>query len=55
MDENQIQYYERVVKTMPVKVLLNHDIIKKNDSLKYYFGLFGDLPLPIGVRDWNFG
>lgn len=32
MDESQIQYYERVVKTMPVKVLLNHDVIKKNDN-----------------------
>ena len=26
MDESQIQYYERVVKTMPVKVLLNHNV-----------------------------
>ena len=32
MDESQIQYYERVVKTMPVKVLLNHNVIKKNDN-----------------------
>ena len=32
MDESQIQYYERVVKTMPVKVHLNHDVIKKNDN-----------------------
>ena len=29
MDESQIQYYERVVKTMPVKVLLNHDDTEK--------------------------
>lgn len=28
-DESQIQYYERVVKSMPVKVLLNHDVITK--------------------------
>ena len=27
----------------------------KNDSPKHYFGLFGVLPLPIGVRNWNFG
>ena len=26
----------------------------KNDN-KHYFGLFGVLPLPIGIRDWNFG
>ena len=26
----------------------------KNDN-KHYFGLFGVLPLPIGVKDWNFG
>ena len=27
----------------------------KNDSPKHYFGLFGVLPLPIGVSNWNFG
>ena len=27
----------------------------KNDSPKHYFGLFGVLPLPIGVRNWDFG
>ena len=27
----------------------------KNDSPKHYFGLFGVLPLPIGVRNWNYG
>lgn len=27
----------------------------KNDAPKHYFGLFGVLPLPIGVSDWNFG
>ena len=32
MDESQIQYYERVVKTMPVRVLLKHGVIKKNDN-----------------------
>ena len=31
-DESQIQYYERVVKTMPVKVLLSHDVIKKENN-----------------------
>jgi len=31
-DESQIQYYERVVKSMPVKVLLNHDVIKKEKN-----------------------
>ena len=32
MDESQIQYYERVVKKMPVRVLLRHGVIKKNDN-----------------------
>tara|TARA_B100000900_G_scaffold172133_1_gene146266 strand:- start:2040 stop:3002 length:963 start_codon:yes stop_codon:yes gene_type:complete len=32
MDESQIQYYERVVKTMPIRVLLKHGVIKKNDN-----------------------
>ena len=27
----------------------------KNDAPKHYFGLFGVLPLPIGVRNWDFG
>ena len=27
----------------------------KNDSPKHYFGLYGVLPLPVGVKDWNFG
>ena len=27
----------------------------KNDGPKHYFGLFGVLPLPIGISDWNFG
>jgi len=31
-DESQIQYYERVVKSMPVKVLLNHDVITKEKN-----------------------
>ena len=32
MDESQIRYYERVVKTMPVRVLLRHGVIKKKDN-----------------------
>ena len=32
MDESQIQYYERVVKKMPVPVLIKHNIIKKIDN-----------------------
>ena len=31
-DESQIQYYERVVKSLPVKVLLNHDVITKEKN-----------------------
>ena len=27
----------------------------RNDSPKHYFGLFGVLPLPIGIRNWDFG
>ena len=27
----------------------------KNNAPKHYFGLFGVLPLPIGVRNWDFG
>ena len=31
-DESQIQYYERVVKSMPVRVLLNHSVITKDKN-----------------------
>ena len=33
----------------------NEFINLKNNSSKHFFGLFAVLPLPIGVRDWNFG
>ncbi len=32
-DESQIQYYESIVKNMPVKVLLNHNVIKKDKNI----------------------
>ena len=31
-DESQIQYYDKVVKSMPVRVLLNHQIITKEKN-----------------------
>ena len=41
-DESQIQYYERIVKTMPVKVLLSHDVIKKENNQKILEELYDE-------------
>ena len=32
-DESQVQYYETIVKQMPVKVLMRHDVISKDKDL----------------------
>ena len=51
----RLKLWSSLILFLPMSLPSYEFINMKNDSPKHYFGLFGVLPLPIGVRNWDFG
>ena len=51
----RLKLWSSLIFFLPMSLPSYEFINMKNDSPKHYFGLFGVLPLPIGVRNWDFG
>ena len=51
----RFKLWSSLILFLPMSLPSYEFVNMKNDSPKHYFGLFGVLPLPIGVRNWDFG